>query len=81
MNVHSASWRAGAVGGPDFSHLNAIFLVRIRYPLRDEPIVKHDEPKFCNGQYRILAMDDGWSIIYDQLIGVESIYGNGLGVE
>ena len=40
-----------AVGGPDFSHLKAIFLARIRYPQHDEPIVKHDEPKFCNGQY------------------------------
>jgi len=32
-------------------------------------------------QWPILAIDDGWSIIYDQLIGVESIYGIGLGVE
>ena len=25
------------------------------------------------------SLDDGWSIIYDQIIGVESIYGIGLG--
>ena len=27
------------------------------------------------------CIDDGWSIIYDQIIHVESIYGIGLGVE
>ena len=26
------------------------------------------------------SIDDGWSIIYDQIIGVESIYGIGLGI-
>ena len=41
---------ARAVGGPDFSHLKGNFF-GIRYPLRDEPKVKHDGPKFCNGQY------------------------------
>ena len=27
------------------------------------------------------SLDDGWSIIYDQFIGVESIYGIGFGIE
>ena len=50
MNPRSG-WRAGQISV--ISNLKAIeiFLARIRYPLHDEPIVKHDEPKFCNGQY------------------------------